>query len=104
MAVIFAATVTYGLGPLLYVADHWTELITASLVMSIFQACFVHLRSQRKGEMLALGGNTNSGLYNVRPPSRSSDADEDRSGSSVVPSIRPSSRSTSSRLTSSAPG
>lgn len=30
------------------------------------QATFVHIRSYRKDEMLALGGNTSNSLYNVR--------------------------------------
>ncbi|KAI5481885.1 C-14 sterol reductase [Pseudohyphozyma bogoriensis] len=63
-AVVAALSYVYGLGPLLYVTDHWAELITASLAMSFVQACFVYVQSYEKDMMLALGGNTKNPVYN----------------------------------------
>lgn len=94
MIIVAGYTLLYGLGPLLYIFDHWAELITASLIMSIAQvnlfffiffrlfsfinailtcfytfefdqAFFVYAQSFQKDEMLALGGNTSSSLFNV---------------------------------------
>lgn len=66
LAVVAGVTYTRGVEPLLYISDHWAELISASLAMSFAQACLVHAMSYRKGAMLALGGNTGNELYNVR--------------------------------------
>ncbi len=65
VAVTAAVTYLKGPGPLLYITDHWAHLITAALAMSTVQAFAVHLMSMQKGAMLALGGNTSNGFYNV---------------------------------------
>lgn len=69
MAVVGVVTFVKGPGPLLYITDHWSHLITAALAMSTVQAFAVHAMSFRKGAMLALGGNSFNGFYNVSPVS-----------------------------------
>ena len=99
-----------GAEPLTFVSEHWIELVSASLAMSALQACAVYAQSyMRKDDMLALGGNTPSVIYNVRALVSRSHAEQraehravlSHSGSLAVGSIRRSARSTSSRLTSS---
>jgi len=65
VAAVGAVTWVKGPGALLYITDHWAELITAALAMSFAQACAVHAMSFQKGTMLAVGGNSTNGFYNV---------------------------------------
>ena len=37
MGVVAGVTILRGVGPLLYITEHWIELISASIVMSVFQ-------------------------------------------------------------------
>lgn len=58
--VVFA---TWGYAPFLYVTDHYFELITASLIMSITQAFYCYASSFQPGRILALGGNSGHAIY-----------------------------------------
>ncbi|KAH8930127.1 ERG4/ERG24 ergosterol biosynthesis protein [Atractiella rhizophila] len=50
--------------PFLFIYEHWFGLATAALLNSILQASYVYLMSfTSKDEMLALGGNTGSVIY-----------------------------------------
>lgn len=91
VAAVAAITLVNGPGPLLYITDHWSHLITAALAMSAVQAFAVHAMSFKKGAMLALGGNTSNGFYNAsrppppsRPPWHPSRADPDLPSPSVL--------------------
>ncbi|SCZ95265.1 BZ3500_MvSof-1268-A1-R1_Chr11-2g03393 [Microbotryum saponariae] len=80
LTLVLIATVTYtqGLKPLLFIVENYVQLISAAILMSVAQALFVHVQSHQKEvsetlgaprgylqqPMLALGGNTDSGLYN----------------------------------------
>ncbi|SCV73442.1 BQ2448_7368 [Microbotryum intermedium] len=80
LTLVLIATTTYtqGLKPLLFIVGNYVQLISAAIVMSVGQAVFVHVQSHQKQvfetlgapkgyfeqPMLALGGNTDSGLYN----------------------------------------
>ncbi|GAA5825051.1 hypothetical protein JCM11251_006077 [Rhodosporidiobolus azoricus] len=63
-AVIALWTWKRGPAALLYVPDHWPQLISAVIVFSYVQAWFVFFQSYVPGEMLALGGNTRNPFYN----------------------------------------
>ncbi|KAM0753211.1 ERG4/ERG24 ergosterol biosynthesis protein [Meredithblackwellia eburnea MCA 4105] len=64
LLVVASGTYILGLGPLLYISEHWSQLISASLVMSFAQACFVYAQSYKPNTMLALGGNASNPFYN----------------------------------------
>ncbi|GAA93938.1 uncharacterized protein L969DRAFT_43901 [Mixia osmundae IAM 14324] len=57
------AVAVLGADSMLFVYDHWQGLVTASLVMSVAQAFFVHFQSFREDTMCAEGGNTGNALY-----------------------------------------
>ncbi|PLW21306.1 hypothetical protein PCANC_05033 [Puccinia coronata f. sp. avenae] len=59
-AVAFAR---WGDSPFLYIIDHYVELITASLIMSICQAVYCYWISFQSGRILALGGNSGNVIY-----------------------------------------
>jgi hypothetical protein len=61
-AVAFAR---WGDSPFLYIIDHYVELITASLIMSICQAVYCYWISFQPGRILALGGNSGNVIYDV---------------------------------------
>lgn len=46
--------------------------MSSSLAMATFQAVWVYVWSFFSGELLALGGNSGNVVYDVRPPSFSS--------------------------------
>ncbi|BGP25806.1 erg24, C-14 sterol reductase [Rhodotorula toruloides] len=58
---------TYKFGPsaLLYIPNHWAQLISAALAWSAFLATFVYYQSYIGEQMLALGGNTPNPFYNA---------------------------------------
>lgn len=76
-----------------YLYDNWIPLVSASMVMAIFQATWVYFYSFYTGELLALGGNSGVFIYDVglllisSNMTRACKADKD-SGSLVVPSIQ----------------
>jgi hypothetical protein len=61
-AAVFAR---WGDSPFLYIVDHYVELITASLIMSISQAVYCYGSSFQPGRILALGGNSGNVIYDV---------------------------------------
>jgi delta14-sterol reductase len=94
---IAAWTYKFGPGALLYIPNHWPQLISAALAWSAFlvrslplrashdstdpavlQATFVYYQSYIGTQMLALGGNTPNPFYNASlvfrsPPSLQAD-------------------------------
>jgi len=46
-----------------FIYNKWVGLITASLVMAVFQATYCYLTSFREGKLLALGGNSGNIIY-----------------------------------------
>ncbi|KAF9476106.1 ERG4/ERG24 ergosterol biosynthesis protein [Pholiota conissans] len=46
-----------------FIYNKWVGLLTASLLMSFLQACYVYAASFRPGKLLALGGNTGNLIY-----------------------------------------
>lgn len=68
-AILTALTLwQFGSSPFIYVTQHYLELITASLMMSVLQACYCYWSSFRSGRILALGGNSGHVIYDVRLP------------------------------------
>ena len=55
----------WGDSPFLYLVNHYAELITASLIMSISQAVYCYWSSFQPGRILALGGNSGNVIYDV---------------------------------------
>ncbi|KAG0149133.1 hypothetical protein CROQUDRAFT_59670 [Cronartium quercuum f. sp. fusiforme G11] len=53
----------FGFPPFVYVIEHYIELITASLVMSILQAFYCYWSSFQSNRLLALGGNSGNFIY-----------------------------------------
>jgi Delta14-sterol reductase len=53
----------FGASAFTFLYDHWVGFITASLAMSLAQACYVYALSFAGGKMLALGGNSGNVLY-----------------------------------------
>lgn len=51
--------------PLTFIYEHWTGLITASLLMSVVQGIAVYAASFRPRALLALGGNSGNPIYDV---------------------------------------
>ncbi|KAM5534977.1 hypothetical protein V8D89_011350 [Ganoderma adspersum] len=49
--------------PLTFIYEHWTGLITASLLMSVVQGIAVYAASFRPRALLALGGNSGNPIY-----------------------------------------
>ncbi|GAA6028845.1 hypothetical protein JCM8097_007425 [Rhodosporidiobolus ruineniae] len=68
LAALAGWTYLTGLDLLLYIPHHWAQLIGAALAMAFFQAWFVYLQSFTGNQLLALGGNTQNGFFNVRFP------------------------------------
>jgi len=46
-----------------FLYEKWVGLITAAIINSVFQACYVYAMSFRQGKLLALGGNSGNFLY-----------------------------------------
>ncbi|GEM08767.1 C-14 sterol reductase [Rhodotorula toruloides] len=59
------ATSPFGPSALLYIPNHWAQLISAALAWSAFLATFVYYQSYIGEQMLALGGNTPNPFYNA---------------------------------------
>jgi Delta14-sterol reductase len=55
----------FGASAFTFFYDRWVGFITASLLMSIVQACYVYAASFRNGKLLALGGNSGNPLFDV---------------------------------------
>ncbi|KAF5390773.1 hypothetical protein D9757_004544 [Collybiopsis confluens] len=55
--------VRYGPEKFTFLYEHWVGLVTASTLMSIFQAFFVYAMSFRQGALLATGGNSGNFIY-----------------------------------------
>lgn len=51
-----------------WVYEHFLGLITASIVYSVAQTLILYILSFRGDKLLALGGNSESHIYNVRLP------------------------------------
>lgn len=49
-----------------FIYEKWVGLLTASLVMSVFQATYVYAMSYYGEKILALGGNSGNPIYDVR--------------------------------------
>lgn len=49
-----------------WIYEHWIGLLTASVVFSTAQALVLYILSFRGEKLLALGGNSESHIYNVR--------------------------------------
>ena len=66
MGITTGVIITYGIVPLTFIYDKWVGLVTASLLMSVFQALACYIASFRQGALLALGGNSGNPIYDVR--------------------------------------
>jgi delta14-sterol reductase len=55
----------FGAGAFTFIYDRWLGFVTASLVMSVFQAFAVYAFSFQKDKVLALGGNSGNPLFDV---------------------------------------
>ncbi|PVU86212.1 hypothetical protein BB560_006792 [Smittium megazygosporum] len=53
----------YGISPLVWVADNFSGIIVATMLVSTLQALILYLASFRGGIMLALGGNSGNPAY-----------------------------------------
>ncbi|KAI9027873.1 putative ERG24-C-14 sterol reductase [Hyaloraphidium curvatum] len=63
MALIPAVVYLYGLGPLVWIADHYVGLATASVLYSFAQAAYLYASSFGEGRLLAVGGNSGNVFY-----------------------------------------
>ena len=57
---------TFGIAPLNlgWIYDNYVQLAMASIVLSTALSVYLYLKSFARGALLALGGNTSSGVYN----------------------------------------
>ena len=49
-----------------FLYEHWVGLITASVLMSVFQGLYCYVSSFFGNKLLALGGNSGNPIYDVR--------------------------------------
>lgn len=48
-----------------WIYEHWTGLVSASIIYSFVHATILYVASFREGALLALGGNSGNHIYNV---------------------------------------
>ncbi|KAK7061207.1 glycosyltransferase family 2 protein [Favolaschia claudopus] len=64
LGLAFFVILCYGSAPLTYLHRNFVTLLSASLVVSVFQALACYAISFRPGTLLALGGSTSNPIYN----------------------------------------
>ncbi|KDQ09928.1 hypothetical protein BOTBODRAFT_58446 [Botryobasidium botryosum FD-172 SS1] len=64
MGLVAAVLLKKGPSALTYAYDHWVGLVTASVLFSFLQSLILYIASFRGDKLLALGGNSDSHIYN----------------------------------------
>ena len=68
MGVVAGIISRFGPQSFTYIYEHWVGLVTASVLMAIFQALYCYISPYLGNKLLALGGNTGNPIYDVRRP------------------------------------
>jgi protein-S-isoprenylcysteine O-methyltransferase Ste14 len=63
LGIVSGVILRFGPESFTFIYNKWVGLITASLVMAVFQAIYCYLTSFREGKLLALGGNSGNIIY-----------------------------------------
>lgn len=66
MGIVAAVFIKKGPSALTYAYDHFLGLTTASILFSFIQSAILYATSFQGEKVLALGGNSDSHIYNVR--------------------------------------
>ncbi|GJE91755.1 ERG4/ERG24 ergosterol biosynthesis protein [Phanerochaete sordida] len=63
MGIVAGVITRFGPQSFTYIYEHWVGLVTASVLMAIFQALYCYISSYLGNKLLALGGNTGNPIY-----------------------------------------
>jgi len=63
LGIVSGVVLRFGPESFTFIYNKWVGLVTASLVMAIFQATYCYAFSFREGSLLALGGNSGNIIY-----------------------------------------
>ncbi|KAL0572203.1 erg24, C-14 sterol reductase [Marasmius crinis-equi] len=63
LGITFGTIYRYGPGSFTFFYEKWVGFVTASVLMSVFQAIAVYVMSFQEGKLLALGGNSGNFIY-----------------------------------------